>query len=89
MPKGILSHRSPAVSEGSVAPPDAGSVEDALRDILEIATEAFDDREKAFRWLQRPNVQTGNKPPRELIGTKEGFSTVETILRQIQFGVIG
>jgi hypothetical protein len=57
--------------------------------ILEIASEAFDDSEKALRWLQEPNIQTGQKPPVSLIGTPEGFATVESVLRQIQYGVFG
>ena len=52
--------------------------EQVLAQILEIAIEAFDDRAKALRWLQRPNIQTGNKPPIEVAGTKEGFDVVET-----------
>ena len=62
--------------------------EDVAR-ILEIAKEAFDDSEKALRWLQEPNIQTGKKPPVSLIGTPEGFATVESVLRQIQYGVFG
>jgi uncharacterized protein (DUF2384 family) len=62
--------------------------EDIAR-ILEIAKEAFDNSEKALRWLQEPNIQTGQKPPVSLIGTPEGFATVESVLRQIQYGVFG
>lgn len=61
----------------------------SLTQILAIAGEAFDDRDKGIRWLQEPNIQTGNKPPISLIGTKDGFKVVETVLRQIQYGVIG
>jgi len=62
--------------------------EDIAR-ILEIASEAFDDADRARRWLEEPNIQTGNKPPVSLIGTPEGFAAVESVLRQIQYGVFG
>ena len=57
--------------------------------ILAIASAAFDDEEKAGRWLQEPNMQTGNIPPVSLIGTPEGFAVVESVLHQIQYGVFG
>jgi Protein of unknown function (DUF2384) len=57
--------------------------------ILAIASAAFDDVEKAGRWLQEPNIQTGNIPPVSLIGTPEGFAVVESVLHQIQYGVFG
>jgi len=62
---------------------------DDLVRIFTIAIEAFDDQGVAARWLERPNLQTGNRPPIELIGTPEGFDIVETVLRQIQYGVLG
>jgi len=62
--------------------------EDIAR-ILAIASAAFDDDERAFRWLQEPNIQTGEKPPVSLIGTPEGFAVVESVLHQIQYGVFG
>jgi hypothetical protein len=57
--------------------------------ILVIAGAAFDDDERAVRWLQEPNIQTGTRPPVSLIGTPEGFAAVESVLRQIQYGVFG
>jgi hypothetical protein len=57
--------------------------------ILVIAGAAFDDDERAVRWLQEPNIQTGARPPVSLIGTPEGFAVVESVLRQIQYGVFG
>ena len=57
--------------------------------ILVIASAAFDDEEKAGRWLQDPNIQTANIPPVSLIGTPEGFAVVESVLQQIQYGVFG
>ena len=60
-----------------------------LTRILAAARKAFDDRDKAVRSLQEPNIPTGNKPPLSLIGTPKGFEAVETVLLQIQYGVIG
>lgn len=60
-----------------------------LDKIMQIAVEAFDDKEKAERWLHDPNLQLGNRLPIELIGTTEGFDAVKTVLYQIQYAVIG
>jgi uncharacterized protein (DUF2384 family) len=59
------------------------------RRILKIALGAFDDEAKAWRWLHEPNIQTGNQPPIEMIGTSQGFDAVETVLYQIQYAVMG
>lgn len=55
--------------------------------ILEIAIDAFDDKEKASEWLREPNIRTGNRPPIELVSTPEGFSAVETVLNQIKYAI--
>ncbi len=60
-----------------------------LNKIMEIAVEAFDDKEKAELWLHDPNIQLGNRPPIDLIGTTKGFDAVRTVLYQIQYAVIG
>jgi uncharacterized protein (DUF2384 family) len=57
--------------------------------ILEIGTEAFGDREKAWRWLHEPNIQTGERLPIELIETPQGFDAVETVLYQIEYAIMG
>jgi putative toxin-antitoxin system antitoxin component (TIGR02293 family) len=67
-----------------VTAPDMQSLE---KKILAIATDAFDDEEKALDWLHEPNVRTGNRPPIELIGTPEGFHAVETVLNQIKYAI--
>jgi putative toxin-antitoxin system antitoxin component (TIGR02293 family) len=63
--------------------------ETKLSEILKIADEAFDSRDKALSWLREPNVQIGDERPIEVIGTVAGFRAVKTILRQIQYGVFG
>ncbi|MFN0104018.1 MAG: antitoxin Xre/MbcA/ParS toxin-binding domain-containing protein [Bryobacteraceae bacterium] len=60
-----------------------------LRRILDLATEVFEDEDKAMRWLQERNIQTGNRAPVSNLGNPSGLQNVETVLRQIQYGVIG
>ena len=60
---------------------------DCERQILAIATDAFDNEEKAWRWLHEPNLQTGNKPPIEVIDTQQGFKVVQVVLNQIKYGI--
>jgi len=64
-------------------------IQTRLSEILRIADEAFDDRDKALSWLREPNIQIGDERPIEAIGTVAGFRAVKTILRQIQYGVFG
>jgi putative toxin-antitoxin system antitoxin component (TIGR02293 family) len=64
-------------------------IQTRLSEILRIADEAFDDRDKALSWLGEPNIQIGDERPIEAIGTAAGFRAVKTILRQIQYGVFG
>jgi hypothetical protein len=63
--------------------------ETRLFDILRIADEAFDNRDRALSWLREPNIQIGDERPIDAIGTVTGFRAVKTILRQIQYGVFG
>lgn len=60
-----------------------------LRRALDLATEVFEDRDKAMFWLQDRNLQTGNRPPVSILGTPSGLQIVETVLGQIQYGIIG
>ena len=60
-----------------------------LEKIMVIATEAFDDKEKAERWMQQPNIQLGWRKPIDVIGYPEGYNAVETVLYQIQYALFG
>ena len=60
-----------------------------LRQALELATEVFEDRDKAMFWLQDRNLQTGNRPPVSILGSPSGLQIVETVLGQIKYGIIG
>lgn len=55
--------------------------------ILAIATDAFDNEQRAEEWLREPNIQLGNRSPIEVINTPEGFRSVETILGQIKYAI--
>ena len=57
------------------------------RRILKMATDAFDDEEKALRWLYEPNMQTGNRPPIDVIETPQGLHAVEVVLNQIKYAI--
>jgi len=80
---------TPALTEPAAISTVNNLTSEGVARILAIASAAFDDDERATRWLQEPNIQTGNRPPVSLIGTPEGFATVESVLRQIQYGVFG
>jgi len=55
--------------------------------ILQIATDAFDDEQLAQAWLHEPNIRTDGRPPIELIDTPDGFRAVETVLNQIKYSI--
>ena len=60
---------------------------DIDKEVLEIATDAFDNEEKALRWLHEPNIQLGNQPPISMIGTPEGLRAVKVVLNQIKYAI--
>ena len=60
-----------------------------LRKALDLATDAFGDRDTAMLWLQDRNIQTGNKPPVSILGRPNGLQIVATVLGQIKYGIIG
>jgi hypothetical protein len=85
----LANFAAPALTEPAAISTANNLTSEGMARILAIASAAFDDDERATRWLQEPNIQTGNRPPVSLIGTREGFATVESVLRQIQYGVFG
>ena len=60
-----------------------------LRKALDLATDAFGDRDTAMLWLQDRNIQTGDKPPVSILGRPNGLQIVGTVLGQIKYGIIG
>jgi putative toxin-antitoxin system antitoxin component (TIGR02293 family) len=56
--------------------------------ILEIATEVFDDAEKAQSWLKRPQFGLAGEIPLELMKSEVGAREVENLLMRIEHGVL-
>lgn len=51
------------------------------------AHEVFANREKANRWMKRPNRALEGKTPLSLLRTSSGTDLVETVLDRIAYGV--
>jgi len=51
------------------------------------AEDAFGDRDKAHRWLARPNRALGSNRPFELLDSDAGSQSVEQVLGRIEHGV--
>jgi putative toxin-antitoxin system antitoxin component (TIGR02293 family) len=54
--------------------------------IQTLAEDAFDDKEKAHRWLRRPLAAIGGEAPLTVAQTETGARVVETILGKIAWG---
>ena len=55
--------------------------------VLARATEVFGTREKAARWLHKPNRAMRSETPLSRLDTEVGFQEVNTILGRIEHGV--
>ena len=56
--------------------------------ILELATSVFEDKDEAMRWLRRPQPGLLNMIPLEILDTEPGSHAVQTLLTQIEYGVL-
>ncbi len=54
--------------------------------IQTLAETAFDDSDKANRWLRRPLAELGNEAPLSIAQTEAGARVVETVLGTIAWG---
>ena len=54
--------------------------------IQTLAENAFDDPDKANRWLRRPLAELGSEAPLSVAQTEAGARVVETILGKIAWG---
>jgi putative toxin-antitoxin system antitoxin component (TIGR02293 family) len=54
--------------------------------IQTLAEEAFDDKDKAHRWLRRPLTAIGGETPLNVAQTEAGARLVETLLGKIAWG---
>jgi putative toxin-antitoxin system antitoxin component (TIGR02293 family) len=59
-----------------------------LARIVAIANEYLGERDRALRWLKRPNRALGGLAPVELIDTEPGARQVENVLGRIAYGGI-
>ena len=59
-----------------------------LTRIAVMAEEVFGDRDKAIRWLHRPNRALGGDVPLALLNTDLGAREVEDVLGRIAHGVV-
>jgi putative toxin-antitoxin system antitoxin component (TIGR02293 family) len=59
-----------------------------LARIVALANEYLGDRERAIRWLKRPNRALGGLAPAAAIDTELGARQVENILGRIAYGGI-
>ena len=59
-----------------------------LARIVAIANDFLGDRERALRWLKRPNRALGGIAPVEAIDTELGARQVENVLGRIAYGGI-
>lgn len=56
--------------------------------ILALATDVFEDEDRAVEWLRRPQFGLGDRIPLDLINTEAGAREVESLLLQIEHGVV-
>lgn len=72
--------------EGRLSPEESDKVA-TLIDLTEFAEEIFGDKNKAYKWLRRPNLALRNKNPINLLKTAFGMKMVEDLLNRIAYGV--
>lgn len=58
-----------------------------LARIVAFAEEVLGKRDKAGRWLQKPNLALGGSVPLDLLGTDLGAREVENLLGRIEHGI--
>lgn len=56
--------------------------------LLALATDVFEDEDRAVEWLRRPQFGLGDGIPLDLINTEAGAREVESLLLQIEHGVV-
>ena len=51
--------------------------------VVKLAHRVFGDPEKAAKWLDRPSLQLGGRPPRDLLASEGGARRVQELLAQV------
>lgn len=59
-----------------------------MRKVIELASEVFEDKDRAMQWLRRPQPGLGGMVPLELLDTEPGSHAVERLLTRIEHGVL-
>jgi putative toxin-antitoxin system antitoxin component (TIGR02293 family) len=83
VPRRTLSH---ARAKGRLSPEQSDRVVRAIG-LYARAHEVFANREKANRWMRRPNRALDGERPLALLRTSSGSELVETLLERIAYGV--
>ena len=53
--------------------------------IIALTIRVLNGPQQADEWLDRPNVQLGGRPPREMMGSDVGLRRVEELLTQLDY----
>jgi hypothetical protein len=59
-----------------------------ITSVVDLADSIFEDPALTKEWLEEANAATDDKPPIALLGTDEGLTRVQTLLRRIEYGVL-
>lgn len=59
-----------------------------ISQIIDLATVVFNGKEPALRWLRRPQTGLNNMIPLEMLDTEPGSRAVQSLLTQIEHGVL-
>lgn len=69
----------PIIIHPAELPPEAGDAQEAA--LIELAIAAFGERERALRWLRRPQREFGGIAPLEMLDTPAAARQVAALLR--------
>lgn len=84
VPRRTLAHRKER--QGTLSPEQSDRLARLVR-VFVRAEEALGAREKATRWMRRPNRALSGRRPIELLESDVGTRMVERILGRIEYGV--
>lgn len=59
-----------------------------IEEISTLATAVIGDKNKATQWLSEPNIATDNRAPIDLLGEKDGYERVKSLLLRIEYGAL-
>lgn len=59
-----------------------------LKKVWQLANKVLENTENALVWLRRAQPGLNNQAPLDLLDTEPGYEQVQTLLNQIEFGVL-